>query len=174
VKRIDNKAALASLQDRAAEGHHVDSRLLREVEHGSLYSVMLEDPEMFLSLIWQESDPARFLTPPNEPRTLGDVADRFIRGEYTFASCAKPLGMPAHMHDPHWFEKCLPISNDFSYERFGPIALVSANDGERGQSPEGTFYVFDGIHKTLVLSVLCRQGKVGFKSVVAFILVPRR
>jgi hypothetical protein len=174
MERINNKAAFASLKDRAANGYHVDSRLLTEVQNGSLYSLTVHEPELLLSFIWQESDPSRFLTPPHEPRTLRDVAGRFIQGGYTFADCVTDLGMPPHLHHPVWFQKCLEIERKFSYDDFGPIALVPANDGERKQSPEGTFYIYDGIHKTFVLSVLYLRGQIGFKTLQAFILFPRR
>jgi hypothetical protein len=174
MKRIDNKTAFLLLRDRANHGNHIDSRLLREIQHGAMYSFMLEDPEAFLSLIWQESDSARFLTPPDKPRTLRDVAGRFVGAQHTFVGCMETMGMPLNMHNPHWFRKCLAIENDFSYDRLGPVVLVSATDAERRQSPEGTFYIFDGIHKTLVLSVLFLQGRVAFESVLAFLIVPRR
>jgi hypothetical protein len=153
MKYISQAEALQVLGKRQRDGQHVDSRLLGEVKReGRLFLVRLEDEEAFLSLIWQESDPARLLTPYCQPRILRDVAQRLINGGYTFESLARDLGLSPNKHQPMWFERCVEIDKAFDFEQFGWVAVVAATDGEREQSPGGTFYLFDGIHKSLVLA----------------------
>jgi hypothetical protein len=174
VKRIDNQLVADSCSKRLADGYHVDSRLLHESKLGHTYSITIEDQETFLSLIWQERDDSRLLTPHDQPRTLRDVAMRIIDGQHTFSSLACDLGRPRDQHRPDWFQKCIPIAESFSYDAFGPVALVPATDGERRQSPNGTFYIYDGIHKTLVLSTLLLNRTLSFRPLDAILLIPRR
>jgi hypothetical protein len=101
---------------------------------------------------WQESDPVRLLTQNCQSRTLRDVAQHLIGGAFTFESLTHSLGLPSSQHDPQWFETCLQIDRAFDFNRFGWLAVVAANDHERRQSPLGTFYLFGGVHKTLVLA----------------------
>jgi len=160
--------------DRLRGGHHVDERLLKEIEHGQLFLFRIEDEDTFLSLIWQESDPARLLTPNGQPRTLRDVAERLVRAGYTFESLAKCMGLPRNQHHPEWFDKCVRIEAGFDHNQFGWVAVVAANDGERMQSPRGSFYLFDGMHKTLVLTKRLLKKEAVFQPIEALYLVPRR
>jgi hypothetical protein len=164
------------LAERQKAGYHVDNRLLTEVERsdGEQFLIRLEDEDSFLSLIWQESDPARLLTPPGQPRTLRDVARRMIERGYTFEALNRDLGRSRAEHHPEWFEPCVHINRSFDYAKFGWVAVVAANDGERSQSPRGTFYIFDGVHKTLVLAARLLRGETCYQAVEALYLVPRR
>lgn len=155
-------------------GDHVDSRLLKELtSEGQLYLFRIDDEGTFLSLIWQESHPSRLLTPNGQPRTLRDVGERLIRG-YTFESLTKPLGLPPSQHDPKWFERCVRIDAAFDFNQFGCIAVVAANDKERKQSPSGSFYLFDGMHRTLVLAKRLLKKETTFQGIEVLYLVPRR
>lgn len=174
MRRLDNQLLAATLAKRAANGHHVDSRLRRAVSIGNSFSITLEDQDSFLSLIWQEIDDSRLLTPRCQPRTLREVAMRFIHAGYNYESLACDIGLSHNQHQPAWFAKCIPIANSFSYEAFGSIALVPANDSERTQSPTGSFYIYDGIHKTLVLSTLLLSEQIAFQPLEAILLTPRR
>jgi hypothetical protein len=174
MKRVDNQFVADTLWERVASGHHVDSRLLSEIRSGQIFSITFEDQDSFLSLIWQEIDDSRLLTPEHEPRTLKDVAMRLIHAKHTIDRLGSEIGLPPRQHNPAWFQKCIPIANSFSYEAFGSIALVPANDSERAQSPSGTFYIYDGLHKTLVLSALLLRGLVSFQPLEAILLTPRR
>lgn len=174
MKRIENNSVRDICTARVKAGYNVDSRLLKELEHGSTFTITLEDTDSFLSLIWQEIDDSRLLTPRGKSRTLRDVAGRVVVGAHTFESLARDCGLPAQQHNPSWFQKCIPIANDFSYEAFGFVAIVPANDNEQKQSPNGSFYIFDGIHKTLVLSTLLIKQQIAYKPVQAVLLIPRR
>jgi hypothetical protein len=62
---ISPDIARAALKEREALGEHIDARLWHEIEApGHVYKLTLETVDEFLRLIWQEADPARFLTPP--------------------------------------------------------------------------------------------------------------
>ncbi|MBA2227508.1 hypothetical protein [Thermogemmata fonticola] len=82
MRRIDASVVRDVLAERQHAGYRVNERLLTEVNRpeGELFLIQLEDEDSFLSLIWQESDPTRLLTPPGQPRTLRDVARRMIEG----------------------------------------------------------------------------------------------
>jgi hypothetical protein len=51
---------------------------------------------------------------------------------------------------------------------------VAANDEERTQSPFGSFYVYDGAHKSLALARHLRVGEATYRPVECLLLVPRR
>jgi len=175
MRRIEPEEAKRVLLSWREAGFHVDSRLMQEIgKQGQLYVLRLEDQESYLSLIWQESDPARLLTPPGRPRTLRDVGKRFLECGHSFESLSRDLGHPRTQHHPEWFAKCLPIDADFNYSKFGWVAIVSPNDSERNQSPAGSFYLFDGMHKTLVLTKHLLKGEITYQPIGALFLVPRR
>jgi hypothetical protein len=174
MKQITNQTAIQMCEKRVAAGHHVDSRLQCAVKIGEIFLLTIADSDSFLSLIWQVHSDSRFLTPEGGSRTLKDVATRFIQKDYSFSRLASNPPLDQGCHNPTWFEKCVPIAESFSYEHFSYIAITPANDHERRESPNGTFYIFDGIHKTLVLSTLLLKGKVTFQALTAMLLIPRR
>lgn len=174
MKRITNDQARIRLQQRIKNGQHVDSRLLREVESGEVYLDLLAHPDDFLNLIWSQFNGIRFLAPADLPRTLRDVGQRLIDSRLTLSDLTIHQGMTPPDHDPKWFAKCALIAGAFSYEQFGELALTPANEGERRQSPGGKFYIYDGTHKSLVLSVLLLRGDVAFQPIEALVIFPRR
>lgn len=110
MRRVDREIAHKILTRRQSAGNHIDSRLLREIDNqGDLYLLQLEDEDSFLSLIWQESDHMRLLTPAGESRTLRDVGMRLIGEGYTFEKLSENLDLPRNQHQPEWFTKCIPI-----------------------------------------------------------------
>jgi len=174
MRELGKKELTDCLRNHRSKGFHVDKRLMREViSGGKYYLIELKDKESFLSLIWQEIDASRLLTPKNESRCLKDVANRFIKKNYSFTKLSNSMGLPPSKHNPKWFQKCNQMYQSFDYEKFGVITVVPANDIERAQSPEGTFYVYDGIHKSLVLAVKLLEG-YNFNKVKAVLLIPRR
>lgn len=175
MRNVSQEDMLNQLKGLERKGFHIDSRLMKEVNNeGSFYIIDLEDEESFYSLIWQESDPARLLTPAGKSRRLKDVATRFIQNKYSFEQLSQSLGLPVDQHDPKWFKKCIPINAGFKYENFGLLAIVPANDGERKQCPNGSFYIYDGIHKSLVLSVKLFRKEIEYEKIEALLLLPRR
>lgn len=92
----------------------------------------------------------------------------------SFEELTKNIGLPRDQHEPEWFQKCLPIDDGFQFSQMGLLILVAPDDIERAQTPLGTFYLFDGIHRTLVLAKQLLLNKVEFQPVEALYLVPRR
>lgn len=159
MREISPDTARATLKEREALGDHIDARLWREIEApGHIYTFTLDTADDFLRLIWQEADTARFLTPGGKPRTLRDVAGRLLQSGQSFDALVRDLGMPRSEHRPEWFRPCVDIDGQFEMARFGWVVLTPATDGERNQSPTGTHYIFDGIHKSLVLAKRLLQG----------------
>jgi hypothetical protein len=141
MKPVSAADVLARLGARAALGHHVDPRLIREVNApGKLSLFTLEDEKSFLSLIWQEINPTRLLTPGGQPRTLGDVARRMIENSWTFSSLCRPMGLMPMYHDPAAFESFRSLDAAFDISKFDFIAVTPANDSEKRQSPNGTVW----------------------------------
>lgn len=175
MKSISQVDLINRLNNFKSSGNHIDSRLMNEVENGGcFYIIELNDEESFFSLIWQEINDSRLLTPKGESRRLLDVAERFIANKYSFEQLSKFTGMAPDQHNPEWFKKCIPINSDFKYANFGLITIVSANDGERKQCPKGSFYIYDGIHKSLVLATKLLKKEIDYQKIEALLLIPRR
>jgi (2Fe-2S) ferredoxin len=175
MRCINSEEVRRIVREHVQRGHHVDTRLQDTIgKPGNQFLLRLEDEESFLSLIWHEIDSARLLTPKGQPRTLGDVADRLLRDHYTFTSLTRSLGLPSHQHYPDWFKRCLQIDGEFDFRHFGWVAVVAANDAERQQSPLGTFYIYDGAHKALVLAKRLLKKETVYQPIEALYLVPRR
>jgi len=171
MQHILKETALQELDDRQSAGNHVNSRLFTAIEKArSLYTFPLRDKTSFLSLIWHARDDSRLLTPEGLPRTLRDVAERMTVNNWAFDKLSSNLGFPADQHKPEWFKKCLPINENFDYALFGRIALVQANNDERKGSPSGSFYIYDGTLKSLVLSKLLLVNELEFKPVEALLI----
>jgi hypothetical protein len=47
-------------------------------------------------------------------------------------------------------------------------------DGEKRDSPDGTYYVYDGVHKSIVLAKKLLRNELEFKPVELLLLTPRR
>jgi hypothetical protein len=175
MKFLNQEDASNLLNEQKEKGFHVDSRLLEEVKKDGRYFIIdLKDKESFLSLIWQESDPGRLLTPRNQTRCLSDVGKRFIDNNYTFEKLSEPMGLSSTLHDPEWFRKCNNINDKFDFNHFGLLAIVPSTDGERQQSAHGTFYIYDGMHKSLVLTIKLLKEEIEYQNIQALLMIPRR
>ena len=175
MQQVNSAEILKRLDDRKARNHHVDDRLIQAVKaQGTLFLFALDDESSFLSQIWQEIDPTRLLTPRGQPRTLGDVANRMIEQSWTFASLSRPMGLPPTQHSPSAFESFEKIDSAFDFAEFDFIAVMAANDSERRQTPPGTFYIYDGVHRILVFAhrMLTKQSR--YQPVEALLITPRR
>jgi hypothetical protein len=174
MRQVSNSEVLKRLGAREVLDHHVDERLTQAVKgSGSLFLFTLEDEASFLSLIWQEIDPTRLLTPRGQPRTLGDVANRMLQNSWTFSSLCNPMGLHPTQHDPGAFRSFEALDADFDISKFDLLAVVPANDSERRQSPHGTFYIFDGVHRSLVLAHRVLSRQVDYHPVEALLITPR-
>ena len=175
MRQVDRETITRQLHGRCARGHHVDGRLIEQIKVSeNLFVITLKDEASFLSLIWQEIDPTRILTPAGERRTLRDVAQRMIANSWTFETLAAPMDIPPELYDPEAFRSFVQIDSAFDFAEFGSIAVMPATDSERTQSPSGTFYIYDGVHRSLVLAHRLLNKKTVFQPVEVLLLTPRR
>ncbi len=174
MKQISEREALGKIQKWQQAGMSISRRVFSAVQAAEdLFLVRLEDRTSFLSLIWQDIPDTRLLTPFCEPRTLQHVAQRMLDQSWTFERLASDLGKPSEEHKPQWFKQCCPICSHFDFDRFGWVIVVPANDHERQCSPTGSLYIFDGVHKTLVLSNLLLSNVIKYQPIDALLLLPR-
>jgi hypothetical protein len=172
VQAVDKDHILHQLESKQGCGEHVDDRLFAAVRGSqALYLLRMDDEESLLSLVWQERDDTRLLTPREQPRTLKDVCHR-LQGR-GFGQLASPLGLPTDQHNPAWFRKCAEIDAAFDYSRFGWISVVPPTDNERTQSPRGSFYIYDGVHRSLVLASRLLGREIDFQPIAALLILPR-
>ena len=174
MRQVSRTEVLHVLEERHRTGIHIDRRVFTAVDASTaLFLVTLANEDSFLSLVWQQSDGVRLLAPHGRPRTLRDVAQRMREASSTFEMLASDLGRPKDEHDPDWFRVCAKINAAFDFDRFGWVTVVPANDSERRQTPDGSLYIYDGVHKTLVLSKRLVSGETLFRPVEALLVLPR-
>lgn len=174
MKKITHEEAKRVLLQREKNGLKVDKRVLEEIDKGDLYLISLEDEHSFLSLVWHARDDSRILTPEGEPRTLLDVARRVINNHYSFNDLSSNLGFNSEKHNPRWFDECKRIDDNFDITKFGWLALTPATENELRSSSKGTFYIYDGTHKSLVLAKRLLDKSIDFKPLECLLLIPRR
>jgi len=131
-----------------------------------LYLLRLPTQDDFLRLIWQSVPSTHSLAPPGRPRTLRACASRLDRFSWDFSSLTE--------QNSTWFHECVAIDRNFSYEAFGLLAIVEANAHELHETPEGTFYIFDGVHRSIVLAKRLLRGQTPYVPLDTLWLVPRR
>jgi len=68
----------------------------------------------------------------------------------------------------------LEIDSAFSYDHFGLLALTPSMPSEQRESPQGTYYVYDGVHRSIVLAKKLLSNEVEYRPVSALYLTPRR
>jgi hypothetical protein len=167
VKMISPAEARKILIARQTGGDHVDSRLLRELDApGNLHLLTLKTSDEFLSLIWQSNNECRPLAPAGQSRTLYDCVLRLEQHGWSFRKLCE-AGYP-------WFEKCVGIDDSFDISRFHWVALTPCTNGELRESPRGNYYIFDGVHKTMVLAKKLIRNEVAYTPITTLLLTPRR
>jgi hypothetical protein len=174
MREVSKDEILREIREKEKSGDSVDTRLREAVSKSrALYRFNLDDRTSFLSLIWQESDGVRLLTPSGKPRTLADVGQRMMGNSLTFEKLANSLSLSTKEHNPEWFAPCRRIDIEFDFSRFGSVSVVPANDNERRQSPGGSFYIYDGVHRTIVLTKRLLSNEIEYRPVDILLLLPR-
>jgi len=128
----------------------------------------------FWKLCWQSVDIYRFLTPVGHCRNLRCVVDRLKKCGASLAQLADPYARQDLVRNTDWFRVCADMANDFDWARFRgsgshdhPIRLRFVNQIERGECPRATWYVADGVHRTLVAGVLLDQKGIAWQPFTA-------
>ncbi len=174
MTRMTWPEAMELMDATRAEQHHLDPKVDAALDAArELYQIHLQDDERFLSLIWPEAAGSRLLTPREEGRTLGDVAARLLANEWTFELLVGDMGLSAVEHEPEYFGKCRYIDDNFDYGRFGTLMLAPATDEEHEQSPGGTFFIIDGVHRCLALAKRLLAQEEDYQEVQALLMIPR-
>ena len=167
MQRIDKDEVLDRLKRMEDAGFNVDDRLFREVKKpGQMFLFSLPDTNAFFHLLWQSIDETRCLAPLGQSRTLFDCASRLAAWGWRFDNLTKG----GHS----WFGKCVEIDSCFDYSKFGWLALTICNSAEREGSPTGTYYIYDGVHKSIVLAKKLLNSEIGYTPLEALLLTPRR
>ena len=167
MNMVDSADALSLLQRHQALGLHVDSRLLHEMEQpGEMFLGILTTRDEFLKLVWQSINATRALTPARQPRTLGDCASRLSTFGWEFQRLVQ-AGF-------EWFRRCVDIDKAFDYGKVGLVALTPLNESERRETPAGNYYIYDGVHKSIVLAKRLLRGETEYEPVQMLLLTPRR
>ncbi len=166
-EEISREAATASLREHKEHGLHVDSRLLREIDQpGQVALLILETENEFLDLVWQAVPATRPLTPQGHPRSLRDCASRLASVGWSFEALVE-AGYP-------WFQTCNIIDRAFDIDKVGCVAVTPLVATEAQDTPHGTYYVYDGVHKSIVLAKRLLRREVQYAPMKALLLEPRR
>jgi hypothetical protein len=174
MRPLDPNDAHRFLDAHMKAGNKVDDPLMEAIRSPcKLFLLRLEDAETVLSLIWYQALAVRVLAPPGTPRTLRDVAQRVIQRGYTFDALSTGRTPPPDEHDPDIFRPCIPIDGSFDFCKFGWVAVVAPTGEERHESPRGSYYIFDGLHKSLVLAKRLLAGQTNFQTIEALYITPR-
>jgi len=126
----------------------------------------LATKEEFLQLVWQFIPDTRPLTPVGEPRTLFDCANRVSTFGWEFQSLVQ-AGF-------EWFRPWVDIDKTFDDGKMGLVAITPLNEAERRETPEGNYYIYDGVHKSIVLAKRLLRGETEYEPVQVLLLTPRR
>ena len=167
MNKIDAASVRAILERHEASGLHVDGRLWREVDQpGEMFLGELATREEFLRLVWQSIPDTRPLTPVGEPRTLSDCANRLSIFGWEFQTLVQ-AGF-------EWFRRCVDIDAAFDYGKVGLVALTPLNEQEKRETLAGNYYIYDGVHKSIVLAKRLLRGETEYEPVQFLLLTPRR
>jgi hypothetical protein len=84
------------------------------------------------------------------------------------------MGFESAWHDPAAFREFEAMSSSFDLDAFDFIAVTPATDPEGQQSPGGTLYIFDGVHRSLVLAHRLMTNQSKYHPIEGLLLTPRR
>jgi hypothetical protein len=158
---------LLNLEAHRASGLPVSDRLIAEVQRpGQIFVMMLTRVEEFFQLVWQSSRETTPLAPPRHPRTLHNCASRLSQFGWEFDRLVE--------HGHSWFSTCAGIDKAFDYSKFGFIAVTPLTSSERHETPEGSYYIYDGVHRSIVLAKKLLREEIAYSPVQTILLEPRR
>ncbi len=171
VKANEKAALLGDIAEQNYAGNTDEPRLLAIKESRSFFQLRIPDEESFLALIWQDIPQSKILT-PRGGRTLQDVAQRMHNRGLSFRSLVDGQAQ-GDRYNPSWFKSCVELESHFDYEQFRCLILVHPTDREREQNPGGSMYIYEGVHRSLVLAHLLLMQRIIYRPVEAIFLLPR-
>ena len=167
MKQVDAATIQSILKNHQASGLNVDDRLWNQVQcPGEMFLSTLVTKEEFLILVWQSIPQTRPLAPIGEPRTLRHCAERLSAFSWDFRNLLQGgFG---------WFEPCVEIDDSFDYGKMGLLTITPLVDSEIRETPTGSYYIYDGVHKGIVLAKRLLRGESPYRAVQILLLTPRR
>tara|TARA_B100000315_G_C14248750_1_gene438699 strand:- start:68 stop:340 length:273 start_codon:yes stop_codon:yes gene_type:complete len=75
--------------------------------------------------------------------------------------------------DLEYFRKCYELESRFDINKFHWVYVVTPNKKEKKQSKNGSFYILDGNHRSLVLATKLLKKECDFKPINVLLLEPR-
>jgi hypothetical protein len=126
------------------------------------------EPE-FWRLCWQSVPHYRFLTPVGQCRDLRCVVSRLRKLHVTLDELADDRARPDLSRYVEWFSSCARIAKAFDWDKFegssggDMVRLRPINMIEGGECRESTWYIAEGVHRTLVAGVLLDQGRIQWR-----------
>ncbi len=171
---IELKAELSNkLNELNNSGLHVNNKVIKAIKNAiNIKKIMLSEDEFF-NLVWIQINGVRILSEKNKPRTLKDIVNKMNKNNYDFQFLASNQIFDQINHDLSWFEKCNNIYANFNFNKFKYLFLYSLNENERSSSPNGSYYLFDGNHKSLVYAKKIIDGDLKYKEIKAYMIEPR-
>jgi len=169
VKResISREDVETRLNNHKRNGFRVDSRLLLQInQQGQISLLTLETEDEFLRLVWQAIDETRPLTPKSQPRSLKDCASRLAFFGWSFEALVHG-GFP-------WFQECTDIDVAFDFGKVGWVAVTPLVKDELRETPHGSYYIYDGVHKSIVLAKRILRRELHYYPMEVLLLEPRR
>jgi hypothetical protein len=137
-------------------------------------SVEIRREAEFWNLCWQSVPMYRFLTPVGRCRSLRCVVDRLKQLNVGLSELGDVSARMDLVRNVEWFQHCLDLARTFDWARFegsvlgaDPIRLRIVNQIERGECPGATWYIADGVHRTLAAAVLLDQQRIRWRPFTA-------
>lgn len=164
---INNLIQTKAYENKGLQGH---------IGNGcAFYEISIEDVESFNSLIWHCHRHTKLLTPGTlfggKLYSLEDVTTRFFELSLSFKELYE--GKIKGDYLPGWFQPCINLEKNFDYKKMNPLILTNTSNGVRRQCPNGTFQIVDGVHRSLVLSVLIKRKMIQFEPLKAILIFPK-
>jgi hypothetical protein len=167
LTKTDAASVHSILDEHQALGLHVDHRLRHEIdEPGDMFLGTIDREDEFLRLVWQSNEDTRLLTPLGKPRTLFDCASRLLTFGWQFQRLVQ-AGW-------NWFRPCVDIDTAFDYGKVGLVGLTPLVESEKRETVAGNYYIYDGVHKSIVLAKRLLRRETGYSPVQVLLLTPRR
>jgi len=98
------------------------------------------------------------------------VVDRLKRYRVGLEELAQARARPDITRNVEWFHPCVDLLRNFDWDRFEgrgsgteAIHVRTPNVVERSECPDGTWYVQEGVHRTLVAAVLLCQRSIPWR-----------
>ena len=167
LRTLDAAEVKSQLESQQSHGCRISDRLHKEVDSpGERILVKAPTANEFLTLLWQSDSNTRLLAPDRNPRTVRDCAKRLANFGWRFQNLVSESN--------NWFQRCADIDENFDYAKLGWIVLTPLIPNERRETPDATFYIFEGVHRSIVLAKRLLREEEKYKPLDFLLLCPRR